>query len=316
MSDSYPHSNKEVSNSCPNLRNINSIILHSEAHPQAIPQQADSDEKVVELWLHGRSRHTQIAYAKDVENLFCFLQMKPLRTITLGDIQSFADHLQNQGLQPSSQHRVLAAVKSLFTFAHKIGYLQFNPGKAMNLPKFRDCLNERILTETELHRLIGMENHRRNRLMLRLLYATGVRVSELCSLTWKDFQARETGGQMTYVGKRMKTNTIIIPEPLWTDLMGFRKEESLATSKIFISRKGEGMSPVQVWRIVKKAAQRAGIKVAVSPHWFRHAHASHALDHGAKITLVKETLNHASIQTTGRYLHAKPGESSSTYLKV
>jgi len=82
------------------------------------------------------------------------------------------------------------------------------------------------------------------------------------------------------------------------------------------AEKGGHLHPSQVWRIVEKSAGRAGIKKAVSPHWFRHAHASHALDRGAKISLVKKTLSHSSIQTTGRYLHAKPDESSSTYLQV
>ena len=81
-------------------------------------------------------------------------------------------------------------------------------------------------------------------------------------------------------------------------------------------RAGGHLHPSQVWRIVKKSAMRAGIKKAVSPHWFRHAHASHALDRGAKISLVQSTLSHSSISTTGRYLHAKPNECSSTYLQV
>ena len=120
---------------------------------------------------------------------------------------------------------------------------------------------------------------------------------------------------MTVYGKGGKTHTIIIPEPLWGDLISSRKN-SLDEAPLFRSRKGGHLHPSQVWRIVKKSAQRAGIKKAVSPHWFRHAHASHALDRGAKISLVKETLAHSSIQTTGRYLHAKPNECSSTYLQV
>ena len=160
-----------------------------------------------------------------------------------------------------------------------------------------------------------MENHPRNKLLLRILYAGGIRVSELCRLCWKDVQERDKGGQMTVYGKGGKTNTIIIPEPLWSDLILSRKN-ACDEAPLFRSRKGGHLHPSQAWRIVKKSAGRAGIKKAVSPHWFRHAHASHALDRGAKISLVKETLSHSSIQTTGRYLHAKPDESSSTYLQV
>ena len=102
---------------------------------------------------------------------------------------------------------------------------------------------------------------------------------------------------------------------MWNDLICFRGDAS-EDSPVFKSRKGGHLSPSQVWRIVKQSAKRAGIKKAVSPHWFRHAHASHALDRGAKISLVQVTLAHSSIQTTGKYIHAKPGESSSMYLEV
>jgi len=314
-----------MSDSCKEQSKINAIILHSEGQPPVdgrtpqsekveIIQQAHNDDQVVSLWLHGRSVHTQKAYSADVVKFFKFVN-KELRHITLGNLQAFADSLNGEDLKLSSQHRVLAAVKSLITFAHKIGYLKFDVSKPLKVPKFKDELAERILTEAEVHRIIGMENNPRNRLLLRVLYCGGIRVSEICKLTWKDLQERDSGGQMTVFGKGGKTHTILLPEPLWGDLVSSRKNVS-EEAPVFRSRKGGPLHPSQVWRIVKKSAKKAGIKKAVSPHWFRHAHASHALDRGAKISLVQMTLAHSSIQTTGRYLHARPNESSSTYLDV
>lgn len=307
------------------LRKIRHIILHSANSPitdsstpqsgaDVVVKQANTDEQAIALWLHGRSPHTQKAYSGDVIRVFSYIQ-KPLRLITLGDLQRFADSLIEEGLKPSSQNRILASIKSLISFAHKIGYLQFNVAKALKVPKYRECLSERILTEAEIQRVIGMENNPRNRLILRVLYAGGIRVSELCRLTWKDMQSRNIGGQMTVYGKGSKTNTIIIPNPLWEDLVVFRGEVS-DDNPVFRSRKEGLLSPSQVWRIVKKSAKKAGIKKPVSPHWLRHAHASHALDHGAQISLVQKTLSHSSIQTTGKYIHARPNESSSMYLEV
>ena len=314
-----------MSNCRKDLSKIKHIILRSENQPTkdsgapqskdaTIVKQAHNDEQVVGLWLHGRSVHTQKAYSSDIVRFFKYVN-KPLRLITLGDLQDFADSLTGENLKPASQHRILAAVKSLITFAHKIGYLKFDISKPLRVPKFRDELSERIMTEAEVQRIIGMENHPRNKLLLRILYAGGIRVSSLCRLKWKDLQERDKGGQMTVFGKGSKTHTIIIPESLWDDLMVY-KNTTVDDSPVFRSRKGGSLHPSQVWRIVKKSAVRAGVKKPVSPHWFRHAHASHALDRGAKISLVKETLAHSSIQTTGRYLHAKPDESSSTYLQV
>ncbi len=298
------------------LSNINAVILHSDQDrsEDQIQPQADNDTQVVKLWIHGRSPYTQVAYLADIVRFFDFVKTS-IKTTTLGDLQIYADHLIKEGYKPSSQHRILASVKSLFSFAQKIGYIQFNPAKALHSPKLRDELTSRILSEAEVQRIIGMENHPRNKLILRVLYCGGIRVSELCRLKWKDLQGRDDFGQMSIFGKRGKTNTIIIPEPLWSDLLAFKKDAP-DEAPVFRSRKGGCLSSVQVWRIVKKSAKRAGIKKAVSTHWFRHAHASHALDRGAKISLVKETLNHSSISTTGKYLHARPNESSSTYLDV
>ena len=307
------------------LSKINDVILHSKnaltqdnCAPQSgetgVVRQAHNDEQVVTLWLHGRSPHTQKAYTADIVRFFKHID-KQLRYMTLGDLQRFADSLSQENLKPTSQHRVLAAVKSLITFSYKIGYLKFDISQPLRVPKFKDELSERILSEAEVQRIIGMENNPRNKLLVRILYAGGIRVSEVCRLSWKDIQTRDNGGQMTVFGKGSKTNTIIIPEPLWTDLISSRKNAS-DDAPLFRSRKGGHLHPSQVWRIVKKSVVRAGIKKAVSPHWFRHAHASHALDRGARISLVKATLAHSSIQTTGRYLHAKPNECSSTYLQV
>ena len=101
----------------------------------------------------------------------------------------------------------------------------------------------------------------------------------------------------------------------WQELQALRGDAD-AGRPVFESRQGGPLSAVQVLRIVRKAAQRAGLELAVSPHWLRHAHASHALDHGAPIHLVQATLGHASVATTGRYLHARPSDSSARYLAV
>ena len=308
------------------LRKINNIILHSDNSPvidgsspqsentEVVIRQADTDEQVISLWLHGRSPHTIKAYSGDIVRFFKYVDKK-LTYITLGDLQSFADHLIEENLKPASQHRILASVKSLITFAYKIGYLKYDVSKPLKVPKFKDSLSERILSEAEVQRIIGMENNPRNRLILRVLYAAGIRVSELCRLKWGDLQDRKKGGQMTVFGKGGKTNTIILPNPLWDDLVAFHGD-TCDSSPVFRSRKGGHLSPCQIWRIVKKSAKRAGVKKSTSPHFFRHAHASHALDRGAKISLVQRTLSHSSIQTTGKYLHAKPDESSSMYLEV
>ena len=302
--------------SCADLRKRSAIILHSPESgivgPNEATRQANSDDQLLELWLHGRPEHTQRAYRAEADRFFGYVE-KPLRSVKLSDIQSFADHLAEAGLKPSSVHRAMSAVKSLFGFGFRLGYLQFDVGRAIRIPSFRDELAERILSEAEVLRIISLEPNPRNRAILLTLYAGGFRVSELCSLKWRHLQDRDEAGQITVFGKGGKTRTVLMPRSVWEALQSLQGD-SPADAPVFRSRKRGHLDESQAWRIVTKAAERAGIDKAVSCHWFRHAHASHALDRGCPIHLVQATLGHSSVATTGKYLHARPTDSSGNYL--
>lgn len=273
--------------------------------------------QVVELWLGTKtSVHTRRAYQFEIER-FLSIVRKPLEQITLGDLQAWNRLSDDQGLKPASQNRAITAIKSLLSFAHGIGYLQFNPGAALKQRPSREGLAGRILTEEEVFRLIDSVAAGRDRVILSLLYYSGVRVSELCGLTWKDLQPRNASGQITVFGKGGRTRTILLDPATWTQLQELRLGVGKSDAPVFQSRKGGGaLDPSQVRRIVYAATKAAGLAQKVSPHWMRHAHASHALDNNAPIHLVQATLGHASVATTGRYLHARPTESTSLYLAV
>ncbi|NLE28509.1 MAG: tyrosine-type recombinase/integrase [Phycisphaerae bacterium] len=279
-----------------------------------VPQQANSDEQVIQLWLHGRGPNSRRAYSADIIRFLEFVHHKRIGLVTLPDIQAFADSLEQAGLEGSTRHRILASLKSLFNFAMKIGYLRFDVTRPLRLPRFKDTLAERILTEDEIQKIIAGETNQRNRLILRFFFVTGVRVSELCSLNWRDLQKRIEGGQVTVFGKGNRTRVVLIPEPLWSDLITFR-EDALDTEPVFRSKKGGHLNAGHVLRLVKKAGLSA-IHKDTCCHAFRHSHATIAMEHGASITLVQSTLGHASLAVTGRYLHIRPNESSSSYLKV
>ena len=126
----------------------------------------------------------------------------------------------------------------------------------------------------------------------------------------------EGAGQITVFGKGGKTRVVLLSHDTWAELIALEGEDG-ADDPVFASRKGKGhLHPSQVNRIVRAAGKRAGIEAPVSPHWLRHAHASHALDRGAPIHLVQATLGHASVATTGKYLHARPEDSSARYLGI
>jgi integrase/recombinase XerD len=235
--------------------------------------------------------------------------------MTLADLQGYADSLDAAGLQPATRRRMLAVVKSAFAFGHELGYLPFHTAKPLRLPPLRDTLAERILDESQVQRMLALERHPRNSVMLTLLYATGVRVSELSAMKWDDFTPRTEGAQVSIFGKGSKTRVVLIPATVWRRLVVLRGDAG-AESPVFRSRKGGALHPSQILRVVKRAAARAGIDRNVVVHSFRHAHASHSLERGAPIHLVQSTLGHSQISTTGRYLHARPNDSSSRYLPL
>lgn len=272
-------------------------------------KQADNDKQVVGLWLHDKAPGTQRIYRTDVIRFLSFIG-KPLSVITIGDVQAFADSLE---CAPATKARVLAAIKSLFGFAKRIGYVRFDVSAAVKLPRVKNTLSERILCEGDVSRMIALEPDDRNRVILKLLYLSGMRVSELCRLARCDVQSDTNGVYITVFGKGGKTRTIWLDNHIYKDLV-FIRGNGGPDDPIFRSHKGGFLDPSQIWRIVRSAARRAGIDADVSPHWFRHAHASHALERGCPIHLVQATLGHASVATTGRYLHARPKDSSARFL--
>ncbi|MDB4639339.1 tyrosine-type recombinase/integrase [bacterium] len=320
MSDSNPKPDPKLSKTEGNERMRSDIILHSVTDHSGkqdavhVPAQADSDQHLIALWLHGRSAHTQRAYRRDAL-LFLSTSVKSIHGVTLSDLQTHADHLAETGLKQSSIHRKLSAIKSLISFGYRLGYLPFDVSKPFRLPPLKNELSSRILDEMDVLRMIALEKNRRNKAILLTLYAAGLRVSELCGITWSDLHIRDSAGQITVFGKGGKTRTVLIPQSVWQSLMSLRGDAK-DDAPVFRSRKGGHLDQSQVWRIVRKAAKQAEIPKDVSCHWLRHAHASHALDRGAPIHLVQATLGHSSIATTGKYLHARPTESSGEFLPV
>ena len=190
------------------MENAITAVEPTEAISESGP---DSDNRLIDLWLHGRPQTTQRSYRAAADRLTAHVG-KPLHQMTLGELQGFADSLDAAALQPATRRRLLAATKSLFSFGHGLGYLPFDTAKPLRLPPLRDTLTERVVDESSLLRMIALEPNPRNAAMIALMYGAALRVSEAVALRWRDCHARSNGeGQCSVFGKGGKTRAVLLP---------------------------------------------------------------------------------------------------------
>src|SRR5262245_31722741 len=213
------------------------------------------DRKIIELWLARQaSPHTRACYRRDADCVIEELR-KPLKQIGLADLQRFANTLADSGLAPISQLRTIAAVRSLFGFCRRVGYLPQNPAAELPLPAYENRLAERILPETDVQRLLAIDGNARDRILLNLIYVAGLRVSEACQLRWRNLHPRGEAGQITVYGKGGRTRAITLPASVWSELTGLRGTAG-TDEPVFPSRSGRTLDRGRVRRIVRRAPSK------------------------------------------------------------
>jgi site-specific recombinase XerD len=274
---------------------------------------ATNDQMLISGWIKlQRSDKTRETYAKAAAQFMEFINGAPLKSLTVDDLVDYRDHLLAT-YQASTARTKFNIVKSLLTFGAKTHYLPFNVGAAVVAPKANDSLHERILSEDEVQQIIDAATNERDRAIIELLYAIGGRVSEIIGITWGDIKTTRNGAAITVTGKGDAQRTVAVKKSTYETLLASKPEWATNDDPVFSSQKGGHLSRQQIWRIVTKAAGKAGI-ANVSPHWFRHSHVSHALDAGANPSLVQKSVGHKSLDTTGHYAHVKPDDGSALYI--
>jgi integrase/recombinase XerD len=224
-----------------------------------LPELDPIDYQILEMWVHGKSSATAAAYQRYAGKFLMWVR-KPLAKVTLADLQNFAMELAAGDLEASSQKTILNTVKSLLSYGHRIGSLPFNVGAALITPHAKDTLTERLLSEADVANMIRLEPNFRCRMVLTLLYATGMRVSELCQLHWKDFMQRDDEVQVTIYGKGGKTRRVLINNAKVCRDLATLRGSTAPERPVFVSRKTAGqLQRGQVLRLVKAAALRAAL---------------------------------------------------------
>jgi integrase/recombinase XerD len=275
---------------------------------------AKTDDQLLESWLDSLgSPHTRRNFETTARRFLAELPMG-LRAAAVEDVRDALAQI-TQGLGDATTSQYVLRVKSFLGYGHKLGYLPFNAGVTIKVRAHSATrgatLAKRIISEVEVGLLIRAARSRRDRLLIEVAYAGGLRVSELVGLTWADVLPRDGERvQLAVTGKGRKERQVLLPEIVSRSLLSLRGDAG-ANDPVFASRKGGShLTERAVNGMMKRTAVKAGINPGVSPHWLRHAHGSHAIDRGASLPEVQATLGHDNIATTSAYLHARPDTSS------
>jgi site-specific recombinase XerD len=264
-------------------------------------------DAAVNRWLMQHAGKTRRTYAQAWQRAQrAYPALDP--ALTPDDARACVRALEQAGYSAATVDLTVRALAALWGYWQAQGWVRQNPWHALRLAPPPDRRLERRLTEAEVDRLIAAAGSGRNALFLRFLYLTGCRISEAVSVRWGDlFPAEQGEGILRVVGKGRKEREIRLPAGLMADLRRWRQGDG-PEAPIW------PFSAARGWQIVRRAAERAGLGKRVSPHWLRHAHATHAIAAGVPLHVVQQTLGHARLDTTGEYLHVLPGQGSALAL--
>jgi integrase/recombinase XerD len=262
----------------------------------------------------GSSERTQEAYARDVARFVEFAAVKKVAepvAITPKMLRDFVYHLKDLGLSPGSIRRNVSAVRSYFKFLMGDGVVVRDPSERLDTPKRWRTLTE-VLTVAEIQKLLAAPTlddplYFRDRAMLEVAYGAGLRVSEWIGIEVKDAMLDE---QLVRVfGKGSKERLVPIGRSAISALAIYireqrpKLEQGAGKGKLFLNARGEPLTRMGAWKILRKYVERSGISKKVYPHTLRHSFATHLLEGGADLRAVQEMLGHADISTTQIYTH-------------
>lgn len=292
------------------------IINQESKRNDSVPNHIWVDRYLEHLLIEkGLSENSLTSYSQDLSALLSFLNEKSYKLEDLSDKTLFLylTYLRAKGLKSRSLARHLSTLRGFFSFAMSEKWYKEDPGHLLENPKLPKKLPE-FLSRKEISAIIALPDPAtklgmRDRAMLELLYAAGLRVSELIQMKVLDYDAQT--GVLRIFGKGAKERLVPI-HYMAQDILNVYVEDIRPSYKplddcMFLNRSGKGLTRQGVWKLIKRYATQAGIKRSISPHTFRHSFATHLLEGGADLRTVQLLLGHADISATEIYTHIQAG---------
>jgi integrase/recombinase XerD len=274
------------------------------------------------------SNHTLESYARDLRGLaeFAAGAGRPVDALDRRELEAFVAEQRARGQAPRSVARAVAAVRGYYRFLLLDQRLAHNPAEDLRPPRAWPAL-PKFLSLEEVDQLIAQPDVAtplglRDRAMIELLYATGMRVSELVSVRPADLRLDEQ--YLTCLGKGSKERLIPIGEQAADWVRRYARDgrpalvqrsarKRVAAPRLFVNLRGGPLSRVGFWKVLKSYGRKAGIRSAISPHVLRHSFATHLLERGADLRAIQMMLGHADLSTTQIYTHVLEARLRSTY---
>ena len=288
------------------------VVPRAKTHP-FFEDEAKEEEVHIWAWLRQKSNRTKKIYTREIQSFLAFFPGLLIKNVKATHISLYLSRRDHQS--KATQKLAKDSISSLLTFCGKIGYISNNPAYALDSIKVDRHLGFKALTEDQIRAILKVPKKARDKIIVKLLFLCGFRVSELCSLNWANLLFVEDRLQFMVLGKGGQTRSVSVNQSVWNEIAILRRGEKVGPrDPIFQSQKGHRLSTTQVWRIVKSAAKLAGLREDVTTHTLRHAHAVIALRNGADLSTIQHTLGHSSLAVTSIYLSAFPGSSSADSL--
>ena len=266
------------------------------------------------------SDNTKSAYEKDLLMFSHYLNNKSVDKITYQDITNYINHLYDLKEKDKSIARKIVSIRTFFNYLMKEKIIKTNPSEKLESPKIRKTLPTTLSLE-EVDKLLSMKPKTakdwRNKAMIELMYACGLRVSELVNLELNNINLKDN---YVRVYSKRKKERIVPMADVTTEILDeyinvYRPSllKGYLTDKVFLSSYGKGITRQGFFKILKKEAQKAGIKKSFSPHTLRHSFATHLLENGADLRSIGELLGHENIKTTQIYTHLSNNKKRRDY---
>ena len=261
------------------------------------------------------SSNTVNSYVRDLEEFNSFLESEYIKHVTYKDIRSYLAHMYNKKYSSRTISRKLSAIRSFYKYEVNKGVIRDNPCLLISNPKVEKKLPN-YLSYNEIETMLEVpdtfkNNSLRDKLIIEILYSTGIRVSELVNIKVKDIDFYNN--QILILGKGNKERYVIFGNTLKDMLKKYISIKS--DSEYLITNKyNKKMSTRSIEEIVKKIVKIDGIKNKVTPHTIRHTFATHMLNEGADLRVVQELLGHENLKTTEVYTHVSNERLRSVYL--